>query len=522
VSEVVDSSLSTPSATSPRVRRLVYAAAFGSAACGLAYELVLTALGGSLIGDTLVQTSLVISTMVFAMGVGALVAKRFLSRAAAAFVVCEPLVALLGGLAPVVLLASFSWMDVYEPVLIVIAFAIGTLVGAEVPLLLALIPDQREGSFAELLAADYIGALAAGVSIPFFIVPKLGLVTGSMVIGLVNLVMGIIVLVLLGPHGPSRGVRWLAGGFSAFVAVVLVAAMIGAPRFERSARQELFDDPIVFSEQSSFQEIVLTEEWRPAGERDTRLFLNGDLQFSSIDEYRYHEALVHPAMAGAHKRVLIMGGGDGLGLREVLKYRDVEEAVLVELDPAVVKLAKTHPIVKKLNQKAFDDPRVKVVSNDAFRYLRKLPPKERTFDVIIADFPDPDSISLAKLYSSEIYAMASRSLAPNGRIVVQSGSPTFARDAFWCIKKTVESTGLKTVPYHVDVPSFGDWGFVLASRNEVQLRLDPKSPKLRSLDTPSLVASAAFAPDRGPRKVNISTLGKPSILTYQRGAWRHY
>jgi spermidine synthase len=196
--------------------------------------------------------------------------------------------------------------------------------------------------------------------------------------------------------------------------------------------------------------------------------------------------------------------------------------VLVELDPAVVTLAKTHAVLKKLNQSAFDDPRVKVVSNDAFRYLRKLPAQERNFDVIIADFPDPDSLSLAKLYSTELYAMASRSLSPNGRIVVQSGSPTFARDAFWCIKKTMESASLQTVPYHVDVPSFGDWGFVLASHNDVQLRLDHQAPKLRSLDQPSLAASGSFPPDRGPRKVDISTLAKPSILTYQRGAWRHY
>jgi spermidine synthase len=507
---------------SARVRRLVYVAAFGCAACGLTYELVLTILGGSLIGDTVVQTSLVISTMVFAMGMGALLAKPFLSRAASAFVICEPVVALLGGLAPSILLAAFAWMDVYEPVLVVIALLIGALVGAEIPLLLALVPHKSEGSFADLLAADYIGALAAGVAVPFLIVPIMGLTTGSMVVGLVNLAMGLIVLFMIGEHGPPRRTRLFAGAFTMIAATVLVLGMLGAPRFERSARQELFDDPIVHSQRTKVQEIVLTEEWRPAGERDLRLFLNGDLQFSSIDEYRYHEALVHPAMDGPRRRVLVLGGGDGLAVREVLRYRDVGEVVLVELDPAMVELAQQDGRLTSLNKRALLDPRVRIETTDAFRYLRKYSADQPRFDVVIVDLPDPDSLGLAKLYSVEFYTMAANAIGSSGRIVVQAGSPTFAADAYWSVEASMRAADLQVVGYHVDVPSFGDWGFFAAARGRVTPGLAVDAPPLRSLDTASLRAALSFAPDRARRRVEPSTLSKPTILTYQRNAWRRY
>jgi spermidine synthase len=499
-------------------RRWIYVAAFGCAACGLAYELVLVNLGGSLVGSALTQSSLVISTMVFAMGVGAILAKRWLARPLAAFVVCEPLVALLGGLAPMLLLASFAWMDVYQPVVVGVSFAIGVLVGAEVPLLYALLPRRNDSTFAELLAADYLGALLAGLAVPFLIVPRLGMATGSLAIALVNVVMGLLILVDQRAMSDRFTVR-LAIGTSGTVALALLGALLGGPRFERSVRQQFYEDPIVTSMQTPYQDIVVTESWQLTGASDTRLFINGDLQFSSRDEYRYHEALVHPVMAGNHQRVLILGGGDGLALREVVTYPDVESIELVDLDPAMVDLARRDERLRRLNGDAFADPRVTAIADDAFTYVRSL--DARQFDVVIVDLPDPDSMALAKLYSVEFYAMASQALADDGRMVIQAGSPAFAPEAFWSIVASVEETGLQAMPFHIDVPSFGDWGYVLASSTQPQLRLDAPGP-LRSLDDASLLASAAFAPDRARRRVEISTLLDPRIIEYERRGWQGY
>ena len=264
---------------------------------------------------------------------------------------------------------------------------------------------------------------------------------------------------------------------------------------------------------------MLTESVSLRGERDLRLFLNGDLQFSSIDEYRYHEALVHPAMAGPHRRVLVLGGGDGLALREVLRYPDVREVVLVELDARMIGLARDDRRLTALNERSLHDARVDVVTDDAFTWLTG--GGHGLFDVIIADLPDADSTATAKLYTQEFYAVAGAALSPAGRIVVQAGSPSFARHAFWSIDATIRATDLATVPYHVDVPSFGDWGFVLGGRDAVSLRLPATRPRsLRSIDERTLEAAATFPPDRRAPPVEVSTLLHPVILDYQRQGWR--
>jgi spermidine synthase len=315
------------------------------------------------------------------------------------------------------------------------------------------------------------------------------------------------------------------------VLTVLGLAFAGTDAFLRTARAALYDDPVVHAETSSYQEIVLTTSapfTGPLAERftgppDTRLFLNGDLQFSSRDEYRYHEALVHPALAGPRLRVLVLGGGDGLALREVLRYPDVREVVEVELDPAVVRLARTDPRLRALNQGALDDPRVRIVHADAFEWLRH--PEEQAaagYDVIIVDLPDPDSTATAKLYSTEFYALARRTLAPGGRLAVQAGSPYFAPETFSCVLSTVRSAGLAAVPYHVDVPSFGDWGFVLAAvAAEPPLRL-ASGQRLRFLDEAVLGAAAVFPADRRPQPTQPSTLDDPVVLQLAAREWRGY
>ena len=477
------------------------------AACGFVYELVIIALGTYLFGNSIFQVSIVLATFVSAMGVGSLLAKPLLRRPAEAFVVVEALVALIGGLSALSLYLAFAHLDLYQPAMLLTAFVIGGLVGCEIPLLLALMKPKDAGtSVADLLAADYLGAVVAGVSFPFLILPALGQVDAALVIGATNALAGIVVWRLTGLRA-----AWVAAPLS--VVVLLGLAAGAANGLEVTARQALFEDPLVHVERTRYQEIALTE----AG-GDLRLFLNGDLQFSSRDEYRYHESLVHPAMAGPHARVLVLGGGDGLALREVLRHPGVERAVEVELDPRMIELARER--LGELNGGALDDPRVEVVNADAFSWLRS---SSERFDVVIADFPDPDDAGTAKLYSQELYeGVRRRLLAPGGRMVVQAGSPYFAREAYWSIERTIAAAGFGTTPYHVDVPSFGDWGFVLARPGPAP-PLELRAPaRLRFLDAETLRAAATFPVDRRRIPVRVNTLVRPALLDYERRGYSGY
>jgi len=492
------------------------------AVCGFVYELVIIAMGTYLLGNSVSQVSLVLAVFVSSMGAGSLVSRPLMRSPVVAFAWVECAVALTGGLSAMLLYGAFAWLDLYQPVVVLLAGTIGLLVGCEIPLLVVLLQRVRRQdagtSVAELLAADYLGAVVAGVAFPLLLLPFLGQIDTALAVGALNLGAGVLVLWLLGDGLPRRTRRILGLGFGS-VLVGLGGAAALADRFEVSARQALYDDPIVHSERTHYQEIVLTRSFTG---NDVRLFLNGDLQFSSKDEYRYHEALVHPAMAGARARVLVLGGGDGLALREVLRYRDVRSATEVELDPRMLDLARHDPRLVALNRRSLDDPRVEVVTADAFSWLRSATPG--SFDVVIADFPDPDDAALAKLYSVELYGLVRRALAPGGRVVVQSGSPYFARRAYWSIAASMQAADLAVTSYHVDVPSFGDWGFHLAAvgdRSPV-LGVDPPG-RLRFIDAPTLAAAASFPPDRRRRDdVRSSTLVRPRIIAYAGEGYRDY
>ncbi|ADD40577.1 polyamine aminopropyltransferase [Stackebrandtia nassauensis] len=499
------------------------ATVFICAACGLVYELALVALGSYLIGNTAQQASIVLGLMVFAMGAGALAAKPLQKRAAAAFALIELLLALFGGLSVIALYAAFAWLHLYTVAMVGVALLLGVLIGAEIPLLMVLLQRLRKQSagsaVADLFAADYIGALLGGLAFPFLLLPVFGQIKGALIVGAVNALAGLILVFTLFRRDLRRRTRWIVGGFAALVAVTLVGGYAYAGRFEAEAQQALYANPIVYSEQTQYQRIVMTQSISPFRDTDTRLYLNGDLQFSSVDEYRYHEALVHPALAGDRDDVLVLGGGDGLALREILEYPDVENVTLVELDPAMTDLARDNPVLNRLNGDAFADPRVDTVNADAFNWLRG---NTGRYDAIIVDMPDPDETATAKLYSVEFYGLASRLLAKDGRMAVQSGSPYFAPKSFWCVNKTLKEAGTKPVPYHVTVPSFGDWGFnLVGAKSTPELALDPPGD-LKSLDGPTLDAATVFPPDRPERDVPASTLMDPVILEYAQSEWDSY
>ena len=509
-------------------RGVLLVAVFICAACGLVYELALLTLGDYLAGGGVRETSVVLGVVVFSMGLGSLLAKRLLARPLLAFAIVEGTLAVVGGLSVLGLYAAYAWLDLYTPAVLLASVAIGTLIGAEVPLLMVLLQRIRAQdageAVADLNAADYLGALAGGLAFPFLLLPLFGQLRGALVTGALNLLAAALVVAWLGlgrtvARPPRRASAGLAALAVAAVAV-LTGAAVFADDFEVTARQRLYRAPITYAERSDYQQIVVTQSLLPGRPEDLRLFLDGDLQFSSRDEYRYHESLVQPAMVGGADDVLVLGGGDGLALREILR-NDVRRVVEVELDPAVLRLAREDPDFRALNRDSLRDPRVEVVEADAMRWLRQ---PHGQFDVIVIDMPDPDDPATAKLYSEEFYGLAARLLAPDGRMVVQAGSPYFAREAFWCVVETLRAVDLSVTPYHVDVPSFGDWGFVLAGHQPPgPLRVPaPVADELRFLDQSALGAATVFARDVDPVPVEPSSLDRPRILDYERAGWQGY
>ncbi|TDU05062.1 spermidine synthase [Streptomyces sp. 846.5] len=533
-------------------RLLVLLAAFVCAACGLVYELELVALGSYLLGDSVTQASVVLSVMVFAMGVGSLLAKRFTRRPATSFALVESALALVGGLSVLLLYGCFVWVGHYRTALVGVALLIGILIGAEIPLLMTLIQRIRRQeagrAVADLFAADYVGALVGGLAFPFLLLPMLGQATGALLTGAVNAVAGAVVVLWLFPREPSRRVRALLWSLCGAVLVVLAVAASLTGAFERAARQALYGAPIRFATQSRYQDIVLTgpgrvppprtaamgyppreargEEYRPASRpggdgpagdaasaSPLRMYLGGRLAVCGADEPRYHAALVQPALVGTHARVLVLGGGDGLAAAEALRLPGVRQVTVVEIDPAVVHLGRTDPGLTRLNRDALADPRVRVVIADAFDWLRAEAHSERRYDVIVADLPDPDLDEGRKLYTQEFYGMVRRVLDPDGRLAVHAGP--VAADAFWAAEATLRSTGLRTAEYAVpaDRSCAGptDWGFILASVAAPKLR-PPARPDDApgSLDAAALRIAATLADLRRPaRQLAPSTLLNP-------------
>jgi spermidine synthase len=490
----------------------IYVTVVVVATAGLVYELVAAAAASYLLGDSLTQFSTVIGAYLFAMGVGSFLSRYLQRGLAARFVQIEVLVGLAGGWAAALLFVAFGHTTHFRAVLYGTVGVVGMLVGLEIPLLLRLLRHRlvfRE-LVAQVLSLDYIGALAASLLFPLLLVPRLGLIRTGLLIGLANAAVGLwstwIFRRELGAPGYLRA-------FAAAAMLCLGGGAVAADRITDWSEDRLYADDIILARTSPYQRIVLTR-WSD----DLRLFLNGHLQFSSRDEYRYHEPLVHPAMAShpAPRRVLVLGGGDGLAVREILRYAAVERVTLVDLDPEITRLFAENPLLTAVNGHALRDPRVRIVNADAFVWLAET---RETFDVVIADFPDPHNFSLGKLYSRTFYRVLRARLAPGGRAAVQATSPMFARRAFWCIVETMRSAGLAAHPYHVYVPSFGEWGFVLVAAEGWQ---SPRAypPGLRFLTADGTPALFVFPPDMAAVPVEINRLDNQVLVHYYGAEWQ--
>jgi len=485
---------------------------FVVAACGLVYELSAAALSSYLLGDSVLQFSTIIGTYLFAMGVGSWLSRYFDRQLPAHFLRIELLVALIGGALPAVLFLANAYIPgAFRLLLYGLVMVVGALVGLEIPLVMRILRRNvaLKDLVSQVLTFDYLGALAVSVAFPLILVPHLGMIRTGLLFGFMNAMVAVWALWLFRHELRRVGAHAAA---CALTLGVLGSAFVLADPITTLAEDRFYQDRVVFSASSPYQRIVVTRG--PIGHR---LFLNGNLQFAERDEYRYHEALVHPVMAahGAPKKVAVLGGGDGMAVREILKYPSVEQVTLVELDPNMTQLFSEHETLAGLNAHSLLSPKVRVVNTDAFQWLQK---GDDTFDVIVVDFPDPTNFAIGKLYTNSFYALLDKRLAASGYAVIQTTSPLVARQSFWTVATTVESVGLLATPYHVHVPSFGEWGFIIASHRPYRLP-DALPGGMRFLTPATLPLMFDFPLDMARVPATVNRLSNQTLVNTYEQEW---
>lgn len=480
--------------------------------CSICYELIISALSSFLKGDSVLQYSVTIGIYMSAMGLGSYLSKFLKKNLFNWFVLVEIGVGVVGGLSTLILFLANIYLVRYQIVMYTIILIIGIFVGMEIPILTRIIEDDEKNlrvTLSSIFSFDYIGGLIGSIAFPLLLLPHLGYFCTAFLVGSLNIIVSLIII-LNYKERLSHYPRFL------FITLSVLAAMligtIFSENISRFVEGGLYRDKVVFVRQTKFQHIVLTKH-----RDDIRLFINGNVQFCSLDEYRYHEAFVHLAMSKAQKRenILVLGGGDGLAARELFKYPEVKKLTLVDLDKEIIRICKENKEIANLNNHSLDDPRMEIINDDAYKFLVE---NKFKYDLIFVDLPDPNNEALNKLYTNVFYRLCKASLTDNGMLTVQSTSPYYASDAFWCINKTIMSEGFYVKPYHLEVPSFGDWGFNLASLQPIDSTFDiiDDTKFLSSDKVPSLFV---FGKDEKPKQeICVNSLSKPILINYYMAA----
>lgn len=493
---------------------LLLSSVFVVATCGLIYELIAGALASYLLGDSVTQFSTIIGVYLFSMGIGSYLSKFIDQKLISTFIKIELLIGVVGGCSAAILFLGFGFIDHFRVLLYLMVSITGILVGLEIPLLMRILQNQYE--FKDLVSKvftfDYIGALIASVLFPLVLMPYLGLTRSAFLFGAINVSVGIFAIYFFRYELDDK--RPLAF-FAVLSMLTLSIGFIFGDKITDFAEQSNYEHNIIYAHSTPYQRIVLTKS-----RKDLRLYLNGHLQFSSRDEYRYHEALVHVGLSRLHapKRVLVLGGGDGLATREILKYKTIEKITLIDLDPSITSLFRNNEFLSSINENSLRSDKIMVINADAFLWLKDN--KER-FDFIVIDFPDPSNYSVGKLYSVTFYNYLKSCLTEDGVLVVQATSPFVARQSFWCIAHTLKSVGFKISPYHVHLPSFGSWGFILAGKKDIPSDWDlPKG--LKFLTNEFIPGLFIFPKDIGEIETDINHLYNQMLVRYFENEWSSY
>ena len=537
---------------------------FLTGASGFIFECILSTVATFILGNSIEQFSVTISLMMLMMGFASFWQKKISDdHLVEKFLAVEVGLALLGGFAPIAVYAAYATMEVhFIAVQYFFILAIGFLIGLEIPLVLRLNRNylpKLKSNLASVFSTDYVGAFIGAIVWVYVLLRYFPLTEISFFVAGINFTVALATYSYFFYHRAASR-RPLAIATIAVTATSLAYGYSQNRDWSGVLEQRFFSEPIAYSITTQYQHIVLTASASPT---NYRLYINGNLQFASVDEHIYHEMLVHPGMTLSAKRdrILILGGGDGLALREVLKHPETREVTLVDIDPGMIEFAKHHEVMTELNSNAFQDARVatemiqtsseETTSQPVYQYARHLgidsddvlaeaaevnvytidadkilKQLRGTYDVIVIDLPDPNSVELVKLYSREFYMKLNRLLTTGGMVAMQATSPYHAKESFLCILRTIRSAGFDALPYHENVPSFGDWGWILAwntsqTPQELQSRIVALNQfavdedSLRHLTPTRFTASTSFGKDAlETESTSLNTLMMPVLLRY--------
>ena len=518
---------------------------FITAICGILYELLCSTISTYFLGAGILHFSLTIGIFLTFMGVGSWLSRYVKKDLLTWFINAEILLGIIGGLSTFILYLAFALTKNYYLISFVLIGTLGGLIGLEIPILVRILRkfDDLRQSVSQVLSFDYLGSLIASVVFPLVLLPYLGTMKTAFVIGLLNLGVAVFNTWIFRKELPRYWVQ-LSISLAAmvvFVVALVVGNFVTGLNFTRTFEKYMYQDEVILARQSPYQRIIMTQ-WRD----DTRLFLNGNLQFSTVDEFRYHEPLIHVpfTLLNNRERILILGGGDGLALREIWKYEGIQQVDMVDLDPKMTNLGKENGLFHKLNKKSMQDSRLTIYNEDAWNFIAN---GTDLYSLIIIDLPDPNDPGLGKLYSREFYKYVDKRLTPDGIMVTQSTSPFFAREVFWCIHHTMEEIFPVVVPYTAYVPSFGQWGFNMAMKTTPSIEpvpfegriplTDPEAilrgrvfanyertapDSLRYLSPAMLPVLFEFSPDISELETEIQTLDQQKLIQYYERSWKHW
>ncbi|MEE9304194.1 MAG: polyamine aminopropyltransferase [Thiotrichaceae bacterium] len=477
------------------------------ALCGLAYQLIIGTVSSYLLGNSVYQFSLTIGFFMFAMGVGSYLSKLLSEDLIQNFISIEIAIALIGGVSSLSLFMAFPMVRaLYDVTMYSLILMIGALVGMEIPILTRILEQKQSSrhSLANVLSIDYFGALIASVVFPLVLLPQLGLIRSSFAIGLINILTALTNIYFFRKYLNRTKLLTI---ISLGILFMLIGFTIYGTVLTRYAEKHLYFDQIIFDKQTPYQKIVVTKS---ATRDEQHLYIDGHIQFSSRDEYRYHEALVHPALSikGKRENVLILGGGDGLAVREILKYADVNSIHLVDIDPEMTRISQQLHMLAELNENSLQDPRLTIYNEDAFSFINQ---PGILYDRVIIDMPDPHNEAINKLYSREFYTMIRRRMAENAVLVSQSSSPFYTRHTFWCIENTLATVFDDTLSYQITIPSFGIWGFNMARINTVLPKNFEFAIPTRFLSSEIMQAAQVFGKDISKVKTPVNTIMEPKL-----------
>ncbi|WP_282080470.1 polyamine aminopropyltransferase [Aquimarina algiphila] len=500
-------------------------AIFATGISGLTSEFILSTLASYFIGNVIVQWTVVLSIMLFAMGIGSRMSRLITKKILLTFLGIEFLLSILISFSPLLVYAIASKTEFIHIIIYGLALLVGFCIGFEIPLATRLNEtyEPLNKNISNIMSWDYIGSLIGGLLFAFWGLPELGITNTAFVFGALNFVVAIL-LFLNYRNTLFKEKKWIITSILALVSLLSIG-FIKSEDIVLYSEQSRYKDKIVYQEQSKYQHIIVTQ-WK----EHYWLYINGNQQLSTFDEFLYHEPMVHPIMAltPEHKNILIIGGGDGFNVKELLKYENVQTITLVDLDPAMTRLGKEFEGIVKFNESALSDPKVTIVNGDGFTFLEK---NEAFYDIILVDLPDAKTIEINKLYSLEFYHLIHHALRQNGHIITQAGSPYYATKAFYCIDKTMKAAGFTNLQMHNQVLTLGEWGWILGSKKYTKEQMIKRLKQTsyerlnnKWLNKESIDLITSFGkPLIDTTKIEINTINSPMLYKYYLdGNWDMY